>query len=115
VVVALVTFRVTETLTILRQAGTDRDGDPVGTPAETDVPGCVTWPAGGGTELQGQQDTVISDRIALFPPGTDVKSTDQVRRGDDRYNVTTRPEAWGPSPFTGTAVGVQVQLTRVTG
>jgi hypothetical protein len=107
-------FPETETLTIVRAGGKDKYGNPLpGT--ETTVTGCVVWPR-SSTETENHSDTVIVGLAALFPPGTDIKATDQVRRaGDDPkdtsklYSVQGAPGVWDAD------TGVEVALTRGTG
>lgn len=100
-------FPPTETLTAVRPGGKDKFGDPL--PAtETDVAGCVVWPR-SSTETENHSDTVIVGLSVLFPSGTDIKATDQVRRAGVLYDVDGEPGTWDAD------TGIEVALTRGTG
>lgn len=101
---------ITETVTRLRAAGRDRNGDPTGDPSEVNIEGCVIWPT-GSSEQTFQQDTVTSDYQVLMPPGTDVLPTDQIRWDGVVYDVDGEPGRYR-NPFTGTDPGVLVTIRR---
>lgn len=107
-------FAFTETLTIIRPDAPvfPTMGD-APTTTSTDVSGCISWPT-ATSELVFGQDTVIWDREAVFPAGTDIKATDQVERLGVIYDVSGRPQHW-ESPFTGSRPGIVVQLKSATG
>lgn len=82
------------------------------------VAGCAVWTSDGNAsganeDVQGR-DTVISGLVVVFPVGTAVAAVDQVSVDGVVHDVTGATSSW-QSPFTGTAVGPQVHLKRVTG
>jgi hypothetical protein len=103
------------TVTVVRRqvGGRDSDGNDVYTDVETDVDGCAVWPA-SSSELTDARDTAITGLTVLFPPGTALAATDQVRIDDEPYKVDGEPGTW-TSPLSGYAAGVQASLVRVTG
>ncbi|MFF4791826.1 hypothetical protein ACFY2M_19155 [Streptomyces sp. NPDC001276] len=112
-----------ETVRILRTGlspSRDPRGQPLPGPDESfDVPGCVvvpraTTPQVGGPEQQGR-DTVIVGWSVYAPPGTQVRTTDQVMVRGVKCDITGEPGDWGRSPFTGTRGVVQFAADRVTG
>lgn len=112
-------FPFGRTVTIVRPGTPGFGGDP-GTPqADRPVDGCVVFP-GGTTEVTDHADRVIADLTVIFPPGTDVVATDQVRDPDDTATpaglcaIIGSPEHYS-SPFTGLDPGVVVRLQRQTG
>jgi hypothetical protein len=100
--------------------GRDPRGQPIPGPlTETVVPGCVVTPRQstpqvGGDEQQAR-DTVIVGWTVYAPPGTDWRTTDQVRIRGQVCEITGEPGDWGRSVFTGTAGPVQFAADRVTG
>jgi hypothetical protein len=105
-----------ETATVLRPGvptqgpyGNDVPGEDV----STDYAGCAVWPRVSSEDVQAR-DQVIDGLYVLFPPGAVVLATDRVRvRGQD-YLVDGEPGLY-KSPLTGTNLGPQVALTRITG
>lgn len=100
-----------ETVTVVRGKGKDRNGDPLpGEPDEIDYPGCASWPSDGnataGNEQTYQRDTVIAGVTVLFPPGADVRATDQFRRRGVLYDMNGEPQAWEGGSLSGDSVGV---------
>ncbi|MFD3568439.1 hypothetical protein [Streptomyces sp. NPDC058667] len=71
-------------------------------------------PQVGGEEQQAR-DTVIAGWTVYAPPGTDWRTTDQVRIRDQLCEITGEPGDWGQSVFTGTSGPVQFAADRVTG
>ena len=110
----------TTTVTLIRRtaSGADAYGNDTFTQTETPISGCVVWPrdgnGSGGNERTNNQDMVIVGYSVLFPPGTPVAPTDQVRYGGVVYEIDGSAGEWH-SPFTGTDPGVLVALRRVTG
>ncbi|MFB9485158.1 hypothetical protein ACFFSH_38185 [Streptomyces filamentosus] len=68
----------------------------------------------GGDEQQGR-DTVIVGWTVYAPPGSDWRTTDQVRIRGELCEITGEPGDWGHSVFTGTPGPVQFAADRVTG
>lgn len=98
----------------------DERGQPVyGTPAETDITGCVVTPREAAPQVGGQdqqaRDTVIIGYTVYAPSGTDIVTTDQVRVRGELCEITGFPGDWGRSPFTGLHGLVQFAADRVTG
>lgn len=105
------------TVTIVRQAVQTGPflGDITGTPTTTDVDGCVIWPTSTSEMLAaGNQDTTVWDLNCLFPPRTDVLSTDAVEVDDVTYQVVGRPQKW-TSALVARSAGVLVQLKAAEG
>lgn len=115
----MLTFPYGRTVVIVRPGAPGFGGDP-GTPeADRPVDGCVVFP-GDTTEVTDHADRVIADLTVVFPVGTDVLATDQVRDPDDPATparlcvIIGSPERYS-SPFTGLDPGVVVRLQRETG
>lgn len=95
-------------------SGQDLYGNDIRTETRTSSPGWVLWPSGLGAEqVQGQD--IISDALTgLAPMGTLLTAVDRVEVFGKSYEVKGTPYVW-VSPFTGTTLGVQVQLEAVSG
>jgi hypothetical protein len=100
-----------QTITVVRPAALDRNGDPTGAAVEHTVDRCLIAPT-EGAENTDHADTVITEFTVYAPPGADVLATDQVRGGgvlgDLVYEVVARPRAW-------LAEGLVFNLRAVTG
>lgn len=107
-------FAVTVTLVTTTVTGRDDYGKDILATVETPSPGWVVWPATQGSEATQGQDIITDTVVALAPPGTVVKATDQVKVFGRTYEVQGNPWSW-QSPLTGTTPGVQVDLKAVTG
>lgn len=90
-----------DTVTRIRPAGTDWQGDPAGSATETDVTGCMVEPAGSqGGQASSREanssggDTVITTAQLFAPAGTDILATDRVRWRGDVYAVDGKPDKW---------------------
>jgi hypothetical protein len=99
-----------------------RPGEPTTDPYGNDIPGedtettyqgCAVWPRVSSEDVQAR-DQVIDGLYVVFPTGADVSSTDRVRTRGQLYLVDGEPGVYR-SPLTGTAIGPQVALTRITG
>jgi hypothetical protein len=113
----MTSFPFAESITLLKRTrvGTNPDGNDVLTTTEVVVPGCVVWPGHGGTERSpGDRDTTVASINVLIPPGTVVTNLDGVRWRGKTYEVEGDPDFFS-SPFTGTAPGVLVRLTKLEG
>lgn len=110
--VTAIPFGTTVTATVIRQAATDQFGDPVGSPATHDIPGCVTWPA-PGTENTDHADTVVATRTMAAPADADVVATDRVAVEGATWEVVGDPERYR-NPFTAAEL-IEVRLRKVTG
>ncbi|KPC89883.1 hypothetical protein ADL27_38355 [Streptomyces sp. NRRL F-6602] len=66
---------------------------------------------GSSSEQNEGQSTVTTRRVLFAPVGTDVRPTDHIVRGDERYEVVGRPVVL---PLTSLA-HVEAQLQEVTG
>ncbi|MFI2213036.1 hypothetical protein [Streptomyces sp. NPDC020141] len=66
---------------------------------------------GSSSETADASETVITRRILVAPLGTDVRSADQVLRGDEVWEVVGRPLIF---PLTSLA-RVEATLEEVTG
>ncbi len=107
------TFPHGETVTVERPGEPDQWGQR--TPGTTfTVGGCVFAPR-TATEVTYQRVTTITGLTLYAPPGTDIRSTDVIRRSDGtRWHAVG--EALVPvSPFTGLAPVLKVPVERVTG
>lgn len=104
------------TVTILRPGAPARDahGNQIpGPDVPTQVDGCAVWPR-GSTENTNSRDQVFVGLAVLMPYGTDVRATDRVKVGDLIYEIDGEPGVHA-SPLTGSRMGVEVALARVTG
>lgn len=105
-----------ETVVLLRPTSSTRDShgnDVPGSDDEIPIEHCAVWPTGSTEQVQGQDQ--VEDRLTvMFPYGTTVLATDRARVRGAVYQVVGRPPSWS-SPFTGTRVGVEVQMERITG
>lgn len=112
----MVNFPGGETATILRPGPTTRDpygNDVPGPDVEKNYEGCAVWPRLSSEDVQAR-DLVIEGLYVIFPTGADVLSTDRVRVRDETYVVDGDPGVYR-SPLTGTTLGPQVALTKITG
>lgn len=82
-----------DTVTILRPAAKDWQGDPLGTAAQRVVAGCSFQP-GGTSESTARGDTVIATPAVWLPPGTDILATDRVSCLGREYAVDGEPARW---------------------
>ncbi|WP_372344748.1 hypothetical protein [Streptomyces sp. KL116D] len=110
-----------EPVTILRPGPPTQDvygNDVPGAPTEVPVPGCAVAPrdgtGAGANEITDARDTVITGLTLYAPFGTDIRATDQIRIGDELYEVDGQPGSFR-SPFTGSTGPVVVALELVTG
>lgn len=112
-----------ETITIVRTGpspGRDELGMPIPGPVtEIDVPGCVAMPRPEniriGTGPQQGRDSVITGWTVYAPPGTEIRTTDQLRIRGQLWEVTGETSVWGRNPFTGRQGLVEVTADRITG
>ena len=105
-----------EPATVLRPGPSTTDdygNDVPGPDTETTYTGCAVWPRVSSEDVQAR-DQVIYGLYVLFPAGADVLATDRVRVRGQVYQVDGEPGVFH-SPLTGTLIGPQVSLTRVTG
>lgn len=105
-----------KTVTILRAGPPTRDahGNKVpGADVPTQVVGCAVWPRSSSENTNGR-DQVIIGLSVVMPYGTDVTATDRIKVGDVIYDIDGEPGVHD-SPLTGSRMGVEVALTRVTG
>lgn len=112
----MTSWPVGETATVLRPGPptTDPYGNDIpGVDAETDYAGCAVWPRVSSEDVQAR-DQIIDGLYVVFPTGADVLATDRVRVRSRIYLVDGEPGVYR-SPLTGTALGPQVALTRVSG
>jgi len=112
----VVSFPSGEVATVLRASTSTQDpygNDVPRSDTETDYPGCAVWPRVSSEDVQAR-DQVIEGLYVLFPVGADVLSTDRVRVRGETYLVDGDPGIYR-SPLTGTKIGPQVSLTKVTG
>jgi hypothetical protein len=111
-----VTWPAGETATVLRPGTPTQDpygNDVPGDDTETDYGSCAVWPRVSSEDVQAR-DQIIDGLYVLFPVGADVLATDRVRVRGEVYLVDGEPGVYR-SPLTGTRLGPQVALTRITG
>lgn len=104
-------MRGNETVHVKRPGETDWQGDPVGPPAEFDIPNCQLWPR-SSTEDSDQGRVIIDGWNLYVPPrsANTVYATDTVTvRGED-FNVEGVPGAYD---LKGKDKGMIVVLKRV--
>jgi hypothetical protein len=112
----MVSFPAGETCTVLRAGAPTRDpygNDVPGADTETSYGGCAVWPRFSSENVQ-TRDQVIEGLYVVFPTGANVLATDRVRTRGQVYLVDGEPGTF-QSPLTGTTLGPQVSLTRITG
>lgn len=112
-----------ETVVLLREEVTGRDGDgnEITAPVEVEVPNSVYAPSGSSEIVQGR-DTVITNPTvylglvdAAGQPVTP-KATDKLRRANgDVYDLDGDPQVFPPNPFAGDVVGPVLRLEKVSG
>lgn len=111
-------FGETVTLHTRTVVGQDEYGNDVYGETSTPVSGVAVWPriaaAASGTEQVQAQDQIVSGLWVLFPPEHDVTGVDAMTVRGLRYEADGEPGRYA-SPLTGTDVGYQVALKRVTG
>lgn len=110
------TFQFTTTVMIIGDQtiiGYDSGNRPIYDTPETPSEGWVLWPR-SSTEDTTQEDITTDVLEGLAPNGIDLTSISQVKVPgfDKTYQVQGTLWPWR-SPFTGTAPGVQVVLTKV--
>jgi hypothetical protein len=71
-------------------------------------------PSVGGDQQQAR-DTVIIGYTVYAPPGSDWRTTDQVRIRGEVCEITGQPGDWGQNAFTGLDGPVQFAADRVSG
>jgi hypothetical protein len=105
------------TLTRVRPAAEGFGGDPGGAGADLDVDGCVVWP-GDTTENTDHADQIVADLTTLWPVGTDIVATDQVKDPDNPTGplcvIVGSPQQY-LNPFSGLNPGIIVRLRRNAG
>lgn len=109
----MVTFAHGEKLTLYvrTKTGEDSDGNDVYSAAPTVVDNVPVWPAGSSEQVQGQ-DSTVTGKTAMLPPGFDVDAIDYaVDENGNAYEVNGVPDTYR-SPFTGFDPGVFVNLQR---
>lgn len=98
----------TETVQVVRPAGRDRFGDPVGVDAAPrPVDGCLVAP-GSSIENSDHANQVTTDLTLYAPIDADILPADRVIVRGDTYEVDGYPQRWGTS-------GLVIGLRRVTG
>jgi head-tail adaptor len=103
-----------DTVTIVRPAATDWQGDPGGNTTEATVTGCMVEPS-GSHETNSGGDTVTSDFAVWLPDGTDILATDRVRLADGTVcAVDGRPERWHDDQGADGHVRAMLRLTEGT-
>jgi len=105
------------TITHREPTGQDGDGNDTFTTTTTTVVGGFAPSISRAVrshEMLGGRDTVITETLAFFPPGTVVDSNDAVTVRGETYEVTGDAQDWR-NPFTGWRAGVVVVLRKVTG
>lgn len=103
-------MRGTETIKVVRPGGTDWRGDPVGTPTEHTVKGCVIWPR-TSTEDNTRGEVIIDGYNVFTPPDPDIEATDQIEARGELWEVEGRPGDYRTAG--GRKKGVWVILKRV--
>lgn len=99
-------------------AGTDADGNDLFTDVPTTFTQIAVWPRDGNAQVANEKlqagDLVITGVTALLPPGTPVKAVDRLQLRGHLWDVYGDPNEFH-SPLTGTASGVAVSVSKVTG
>lgn len=104
-------MRGTESIIIHRPSGTNRYGEQTGWTNRT-VLGCIIVPR-TSSELDNRQVTTIVGVTVYAPPGTNVKSTDQVTTRGVRWQVDGEPGDYRSAG--GRRKVVAINLRRVEG
>lgn len=103
-------MRGTETVTVIRPAGRDENGDPTGVPVEHDLENCIVWPR-TTSEDNDRGIVPISGYNIWAPAGSDVLATDQIRVRDEVNQVEGVPA--DHRKLSGRRWGVLVVTERV--
>lgn len=103
------------TVTVIRRAGVDVHGDPVGDDASHDIARCgVDWNATASS--QQFQDVAISDVDLYVPRSADVQASDKIDLEGRIFTVQGRPMWDQVHPMTGRDYGYKlVRLREVSG
>ena len=84
---------LTQTVTVLRSSqGTstvDAEGFATNSPTEVDYPGLIQQRA--AAEVIVGPDTLISDHLLFLGPDAEIDGRDQVRAGDQLYDIVGQP------------------------
>lgn len=106
-------FPYGRTITVIRPAERDTNGDPLSPPDPHSVDGVAIGWGETSTNYDGREATV-TDITLYCPAGADIRAGDRVDLDDgNRYIVDGQPKVWGPSPWTGWDPGVVVALKGV--
>ena len=97
----MVAVSVYGTVLVVRRQRRDSDGDVIGTPTDTELPGWVIAPAGSSEQADGTREAT-ADRLDAYggPPNPDIQPGDRVYlAGDDRampppWYVVGNPDGW---------------------
>ncbi|MFT4202191.1 hypothetical protein [Gordonia sp. (in: high G+C Gram-positive bacteria)] len=104
-----------ETVTVVRRAGTNRHGDPIGDDADHDIAQCgVDWNA--TVSNQQFQDVQVTDVDLYVPRAADIVASDKVEIGSRTFSLLGKPMWDQVHPMTGTDYGYKlVRLREVSG
>lgn len=94
--------------------GQDADGNDVYGDTDTTLTNVPVWPRNSSELVQGQ-DTLIVGLSCIVPSSVDPTGVDAVTVDGKRYQIDGEPGDFTQSPLTGSALGWQLNLTRVEG
>jgi len=106
----------TDTVDVIRAARvTDSHGDEYldwDNATEHPVTGC-RWQPGGGSELHGRRDGIVTDANLFAPLGADIDERDRIRFDGIVYDIDGPLKPWRSA--TGSLAHTEIALQRVEG
>ena len=111
-----------QTITRIRSAGFDGNGDPIAGGDVLDIPGCMVAPGQGvgtrpSTDVESRGREAVNEGVTVYAPfGADIVHTDTILLpGDDQpWKVDGEVGRW-ENGFTGWRPGLTVVLKRAAG
>lgn len=101
------------TVTVVRPAPPDWQGDPSGDPTLTEVTGCFMQPRTTVEQDTGMRHTVSGNWVLFMPGGVDIRASDRVRWQGAEYQVNGEPARY--PGYLGVEHHIEVDLRKVEG
>jgi hypothetical protein len=101
-------------VTVVRSAGHDRMGDPIGVDTEHELVDAVVAPRTSSDTAERARNGVVVGLVVYAPPGSDVLRSDRIRYDGELYDIDGDVGVWA-SPFGPAADGVELALRRGEG
>lgn len=96
--------RGAETVTVIRKPRVDRLGTSTEPTLEFEIKDCLLWPRASLEDGKGWVQ--VAGYGILFPPGTDIRATDQVRARGELHAVEGKPGDYGKKGIIATLKSV---------